>query len=159
VRHSNFGLIDTSHLRFTVGSDVTSFSPNRGSIYGGTLITIHGTNWSKHKQDNPVSIVYNGALGATLCYVQTTSATKITCRVQEFAKGKEQENNKQGKLVVFLKTSEEAACGMADNCKFDFTSTVPTVTSISPEWDASTNTWTIKLSGSGFTGDTTTSEL
>lgn len=28
-----------------------------------------------------------------------------------------------------------------------------------PEWDAASNTWTIKLEGTGFTGTTATSEL
>ena len=28
-----------------------------------------------------------------------------------------------------------------------------------PEWDTASNTWTIKLSGTGFSGDTTNSEL
>jgi hypothetical protein len=112
-------------LRFTVGSEVSSFSPQSGSIYGGTLITIHGNNWSTDKLNNPVSISYNGALGATFCYVKTTSETKITCRIQDFATGKEKEDQKEGKLLVFLKTSEEASCGMADNCKYKFTSTVP----------------------------------
>lgn len=69
IRHDKFGLIDTAALRFVVGSEVTTFSPQVGSIYGGTLITIEGTNWSKDKYDNPVSISYNGALGATPCFV------------------------------------------------------------------------------------------
>ena len=69
IRHSKFGLIDTAALRFTVGSEVSTFSPQIGSIYGGTLITIHGNNWSTDKLNNPVSISYNGALGATFCYV------------------------------------------------------------------------------------------
>jgi hypothetical protein len=54
IRHKTFGLIDTSGISFDVGSEVTSFTPSTGSIYGGTLITIHGTNWSKNKLDNPV---------------------------------------------------------------------------------------------------------
>ena len=45
IRHSTFGLIDTEGLILTVGSEVTSYSPNTGSINGGTLLTIHGTNW------------------------------------------------------------------------------------------------------------------
>lgn len=49
----------------------------------------------------------------------------ITCRIEDFAEGKQKEDNKEGKLLVFLKTSEEAACTMADNCKYTFTSTVP----------------------------------
>lgn len=27
IRHKDFGLIDTAALRFTIGSEVTSFSP------------------------------------------------------------------------------------------------------------------------------------
>ena len=49
IRHSKFGLIDTAGLRFTVGSEVTTFSPQLGSVYGGTLISITGTNWSNYK--------------------------------------------------------------------------------------------------------------
>lgn len=114
VRHTKFGLIDTAGLRFTVGSTVDSFSPNVGSIYGGTLITINGNNWSKDKLDNPVSIVFNGALGSSTCFVKTTSENKITCRLEDFKNGKEKEDQKSGKLVVFLKTSEEATCGNKD---------------------------------------------
>lgn len=125
IRHTQFGLIDTSGLRFTVGSEVTTFSPIIGSVYGGTLITISGTNWSKDKLDNPVSISFNGALGSTTCYVKTTSETQITCRIEDFAEGYEKEDKKQGKLLVFLKTSEEASCAMADNCPYKFTTTVP----------------------------------
>ena len=33
------------------------------------------------------------------------------------------------------------------------------MTSLTPEWDQPSMTWTIKLQGTGFTGDTTTSEL
>jgi hypothetical protein len=81
IRHDKYGLIDTSALIFTIGSEVTNFSPLFGSIYGGTLITITGTNWSTDRLDNPVSISYNGALGATPCNVITTSENKITCRI------------------------------------------------------------------------------
>jgi hypothetical protein len=73
IRHKNFGLVDTSALRFIVGSEITSISPRVGSVYGGQLLTITGTNWDSDPQNNPVSIVFNGALGSTICYVQTTS--------------------------------------------------------------------------------------
>jgi len=75
IRHTIDGLIDGSTIPFTVGSTVTSVSPMTGSIYGGTILTITGTNFGTVKTDNPVSIVYNGALGATSCFVLTTSAT------------------------------------------------------------------------------------
>jgi hypothetical protein len=69
IRHKNFGLVDTADLRFIVGSEITSISPRIGSVYGGQLITIHGTNWDSDPQNNPVSIVFKGALGSTICYV------------------------------------------------------------------------------------------
>jgi len=69
IRHKTFGLIDTSLLTFDVGSEVTAFSPAVGSIYGGQLITITGTNWDTDPRNNPVSITFNGALGGSTCYV------------------------------------------------------------------------------------------
>jgi hypothetical protein len=45
IRHAVFGLLDTSALELTVGSNVTAVSPTSGSIYGGTLVTITGTNF------------------------------------------------------------------------------------------------------------------
>lgn len=92
-----------------------------GSIYGGTLLTIEGTNWDPSIiTNNPVSIVYNGALGATPCFVKTTSLSKITCRTEEFSEGKEKDDGTKGKVVVFLKTSEEAACE-DPKCEFTYT--------------------------------------
>jgi hypothetical protein len=64
-----------------VSSTVTSVSPQTGSIYGGTMLTITGTNFGTVPTDNPVSIVYGGAVGSTACFVKTISSTKITCRV------------------------------------------------------------------------------
>ena len=75
IRHKQFGLVKTVNLVLDVGSTVTSVSPMSGSIYGGTLLTITGTNFGTQKTDNPVQISYNGGVGATPCYVQTTSAT------------------------------------------------------------------------------------
>jgi hypothetical protein len=68
-------------------------------------------------------------------------------------------HNKQGKVVVFLKTSEEASCLDSLDCVFSFTNILPNVTDIASEWDATLNAWTVKLSGTGFTGNATTSML
>ena len=38
----------------TIGSNITSISPNVGSIYGGSLLTITGTNYGSTITDNPV---------------------------------------------------------------------------------------------------------
>ena len=111
IRHKNYGLVDGDLLTLTVGSHVESVTPKIGSVYGGTLLTIKGTNWDPEDiTSNPVSIVANGALGALPCFVQTSAVDQITCRTKELSETDKKENNKVDKLVVFLKTSEEAAC-------------------------------------------------
>jgi len=40
IRHRQFGLLETVGITLVVGSNVTNVSPDSGSIYGGTLITI-----------------------------------------------------------------------------------------------------------------------
>ena len=54
IRHREFGLLNTKGLNFTVGSNVTDYYPKAGSIYGGTLLTITGTNFGSEFTDNPV---------------------------------------------------------------------------------------------------------
>jgi len=54
IRHSEYGLIGTTGLILDVSSSVTSYSPTSGSIYGGTLLTITGTNFGTVATDNPV---------------------------------------------------------------------------------------------------------
>jgi len=147
IRHNTFGLIKTSRLLLTVGATVSSISPNKASKWGGTLMTIVGTNFGKEKTDNPVSIVYNGALGATPCYVQTTEATKITCRLDE--KINKTEGDK-GEVVVFLKTSEEAPCASAICKNFEYTTAIPTVSAMNTTFDAAAGSWDITLTGSDY---------
>jgi hypothetical protein len=53
VRHADYGLIK-SELILDVNSYVTGISPSTGSMYGGTLITIQGTNFGDTYTDNPV---------------------------------------------------------------------------------------------------------
>ena len=62
-------------------------------------------------------------------------------------------------MVVFLKTSEEASCLDNLECKFTFTNLLPNVTAVTSEWDSASSAWTVKLSGTGFTGNATTSML
>jgi hypothetical protein len=45
IRHATYGLLNTSTMTLVVRSEVTSVSPLTGSIYGGTLLTIAGTNF------------------------------------------------------------------------------------------------------------------
>ena len=69
IRHKTYGMVDTADHLFNVSSTMTSLSPLTGSMYGGTLLTIQGTNFGSVFTDNPVEISYNGALGSTKCYV------------------------------------------------------------------------------------------
>jgi len=74
IEHSTLGKIDSTDIGdFKVESTVTGFTPSSGSVYGGTLITITGTNFGTVATDNPVQINL-GEQGVD-CYVETTSAT------------------------------------------------------------------------------------
>jgi hypothetical protein len=54
IRHKDYGLVGTDGLILDVSSSVTSYAPTTGSIYGGTLLTITGTNFGTVYTDNPV---------------------------------------------------------------------------------------------------------
>ena len=74
---TQIGRIDKSPLALTVEGRVTNISPLAGSLLGGTLLTIDGINFSDDALDNPVKV------GDYWCFVRTTSANQITCRVME----------------------------------------------------------------------------
>jgi len=80
IKHNIWGRVDTSALTLDVSSQVSSISPLTGSIYGGTLVTLTGTNWGTARTDNPVEIFFNGR-PSVKCYVKETSETEIKCRV------------------------------------------------------------------------------
>lgn len=81
IRHSKYGLLDTSKLVFNVESKVTSYTPQKGSIYGGTLLTITGTNFGKEFTDNPVQISTLGGVGSVDCFLESIKSTEIKCRL------------------------------------------------------------------------------
>ena len=54
IRHKEYGLVGTDGLVLDVSSSVTSYSPSSGSIYGGTVLTVTGTNFGTEKTDNPI---------------------------------------------------------------------------------------------------------
>jgi len=84
VEHTDLGLIDTTDVgTFTVEATIESISPTTLSIYGGTLITITGTNFGTETTDNPVEIYFSDVADNIDCYVETTSETEITCRLDD----------------------------------------------------------------------------
>lgn len=155
IRHKAFGLLETVGITLTVGSNVTSISPNTGSIYGGTLITITGTNFGREFTDNPVQISTLGAVGSVDCYLQAIQETEIKCRLDKTNKT----DGLSGKLITFLKTSEEAVCVPDDACNWNYAANIPEVTNMTTQWDGTNNYWTVVVTGSGFTGTPETTEL
>jgi hypothetical protein len=62
-------------------------------------------------------------------------------------------------MIVFLKTSEEAVCDPLSKCEFTWTNTLPTITATNLDWNTASNQWNLRVTGTGFTGDETTTEL
>ena len=156
IRHTEYGLVGTDGLILHVTSEVASFYPTSGSIYGGTLLTITGTNFGNEKTDNPVQISNNGGVGSIDCFVQETSVNEIKCRIENYL---EKVSGDVDTMIVFLKTSEEAVCDPVSKCEFTWTNSLPIVTSTNLDWDAVDNEWQIRVEGTGFTGDQTTTHF
>lgn len=140
----NHGRIDSDLLTLSVHGTVTSVSPLIGSKYGGALVTIVGENFSDDPLDNPVWI------GETYCWVITTNATQITCRTDLLTDQAVQDEV----LTVFLKVSEQAATPYGDDINFAYVEPTTEITDIQAEFDESTFTYKVVVSGSGF-DDTT----
>jgi len=68
IRHKKFGLIKST-LILDVSATTTSIDKHKGSIYGGTLVTITGKNYGSVKTDNPVQISTLGSIGSKNCFV------------------------------------------------------------------------------------------
>jgi len=79
--------------------------------------------------------------------VQTTEATKITCRVDNTLNKTAGES---GTVIVFLKTSEEAKCETSVCGGFLFTNDLGTVTGVSAEVDATSGAYHVKFAGTNM---------
>lgn len=140
VTSKAYGRFDSRGMTLTLIGKVTDFNPKRGSIHGGTLITIDGYHFSAEATDNPVRIGY------TDCIVESTSETQITCRTLPSMDQVDQEQD----LVVFLKTYEEAVCEI-DPCKFQWVqSALPAIESYTVDFDTTLGDFILTLSGSDF---------
>jgi hypothetical protein len=53
-------------------------------------------------------------------------------------------------MIVFLKTSEEAVCDEINVCNWEYTSTLPTITEMTTEFDADNEKWQVKLVGTAL---------
>ena len=105
-------------------------------------MTIDGVNFSDDPYDNPVQV------DGYDCFVQTTSATQITCRIDETANDSPIST---GLIVVFLATSEEAQKDI--DLTWTWATPMGTVTSMTSAFDANLNKEVVTLTGSGFSTD------
>jgi hypothetical protein len=140
ISAAQHGRIDSDLLQLHVHGSITSVSPLTGSKYGGALVTITGENFSNDPLDNPVKI------GDNYCYVITTSTTQITCRTDLLSA-----NTVGDQLVlVFLKTSEEAATPNDDDINFTYANPSAEVTDIQVEFDSTQFKHRVVVTGTGF---------
>jgi len=125
-----------------VETKITDYTPKTGSIYGGTLITIYGDNFSEDRYDNNVRIgLY------TDCLVLSSTDGQITCRTLERSPDADF-NEDQEELIVLLKLSEEAKCAtVGSNCEFTWIedSALPAITSYTADWDSSLNYYVLTI--------------
>ena len=99
---------------------VTNISPNQGSIYGGTIITINGTNFSPIKNQNQVFL---GDDSNNFCDIIDSGNSYIICRTRPSPSNY---LDLPQKVTVTQRVQDEAIC-LASNCNFVFK------TSISPQ--------------------------
>lgn len=107
-------------VAFSAGDDifsykvtVTSVSPSTGSINGGSLITITGTNFDTTAQQ---TLVFIGQTINWICSIESITSTTITCRVpaisEDYSPGAAQD------VVVTTRLIVQSKC--EGTCKFTY---------------------------------------
>ena len=154
---SKYGILDSSAIIFQTSSTVTNISPSTGSVLGGTLLTITGTNFSTKILDQAVSITTSPS-NYVMCDIITATTTQLTCRIRPT--GFAPTDSYTGCIIsVVLAASTTATCP-GSNCAIDLKAPMGTITSLTPTFDSTSNSIQITAVGTGFTaGDTKTVSL
>ena len=98
-------------------------SQSNGSLEGGHLLTITGTNFSSVPTDNQVVIGDK----SDICFIESATSTEIKCRTR---KPKEPLTGKQN-VYVFGRIQESARC--VGSCKYEFRADrTPQITGVNP---------------------------
>lgn len=140
VRSLSYGNFNSTGITLELIGTVADFNPKRGSVYGGTLVTITGHWFSSDPTNNPVRI------GTHDCLVEQSSENQIICRTTP-TRGTADETLD---MIVFLKTYEEAVC-QVNPCKFDFVmSGLASLTSYSVDFDSTLHDYVLTLVGTNF---------
>lgn len=101
-------------MTLDVSGTITGISPTVGSRFGGTIVTITGTNFDTDPLNNPVNINW------AHCEIISSSTTKIEFRTPN-STNPAGHNLDSYAVVVGLKTSEEAECKIDSGCSFTYT--------------------------------------
>lgn len=130
---------------------ITSISPSSGSLNGGTLITISGSNFSPSYSD---TLVYVGDELNWFCRIETITTTQITCRTPPIASSYLPGDNQR--VVISTKLYSLSTCP-GNNCNFIYLSQTasPNLTKISAS--SAAGAVQLTLNGSGFIVSTTCS--
>jgi IPT/TIG domain len=148
VRSRSYGSFNATGITLTTVGNVTDFNPKQGSVHGGTLITVNGYYFSDDYTDNPIRIGY------TDCMVEYSSPTLLKCRTE----ARVQEATGTEDFMVFLKTYEQAVCGVAGGCSYTWVDNA-NLTSYSVGFDSTENQYVLTLTGTGFAATTDNTEV
>lgn len=115
IRHITLGYIDTSALPLVdANSYIRTITPQSGSAYGGTQITITGGPFSNNGLENNVKVWNND------CLVESSSNDTIICTTSPRVP-KVPVTDVAEQLDVFLKAAEYAVCALPAQAPCDFT--------------------------------------
>lgn len=140
---SQYGTLDTSALSLTTSSQVTGISPTQGSVYGGSVLTITGTNFSTVISDQAVKV------GNTYCDIFAATTTQLTCRIR--MTGLTEDANGDYLVLVVLAASSEATCAAANSCNFTFQSPSASITNLTAVYNPASSSYEVTAAGTGFT--------
>ena len=141
-------------MAYTNAFEVASVSPRTGSIAGGTAVTITGEGL------NATSSQASVAIGESICDVTSATYTTLMCRTRPVGSSLEDSASlvsvgiKQH-TALCEKAAQSVSIGGADlsmgACEFGFySSSTPTVVSVSPTEGAVASSLMITVSGTGF---------
>lgn len=128
------GNLDTSDTQLKVVFEITNIEPRRGSIFGGTKLTITGGPFTTSLDETIVKVGYKWWEPIDhYCYLISATESEVTCRLPL-------DLNREAKkyeVIAFTSTFEEANCEASDNCLFEFlpASALPKVTGFETEFD------------------------
>ncbi|XP_056378576.1 fibrocystin-L-like isoform X2 [Hyla sarda] len=125
-----YAISQGGNLTFTYHIIVSSIIPSSGSLAGGTLVTIHGSGFSKSSAVE---------LGDSKCVVVFANLSVVNCLTSAGAEG-------FADVTVFTNGFNETL-----HDAFNFTSTsAPTITEINPSTSSVLGNITLTISGSDF---------